>query len=71
MKLITEEIETAKVLVEEKNGKKNMFIDITLDVQRLCIKRYFNKIRATLSLNIHTIYQKKPLFSFQGENILS
>ena len=27
MKLITEEIETAKVLVEEKNGKKNMFIE--------------------------------------------
>ena len=27
MKLITEEIETAKVLVEEKDGKKNMFID--------------------------------------------
>ena len=27
MKLITEEIETAKVLVEEKDGKKNMFIE--------------------------------------------
>lgn len=27
MKLITEEIETAKVLIEEKDGKKNMFIE--------------------------------------------
>ena len=27
MKLITEEIETAKVLVEEIDGKKNMFIE--------------------------------------------
>ena len=27
MKLITEEIETAKVLVEEKDGKKSMFIE--------------------------------------------
>ena len=27
MKLITEEIETAKVLVEEKDGKKSMYIE--------------------------------------------
>ena len=27
MKLITEEIESAKVLVEEKDGKKSMFIE--------------------------------------------
>jgi hypothetical protein len=27
MKLITEEIESAKILVEEKDGKKSMFIE--------------------------------------------
>ena len=27
MKLITEEIETAKILIEEKDGKKSMFIE--------------------------------------------
>jgi len=27
MKLITEEIESAKILIEEKDGKKSMFIE--------------------------------------------